>query len=528
MTARLVPALLLWCLLAGGAVQSSDIELESVPRPPSEGMLPALSDALQQAYQAVEQADTPERQAITYGHLGDLLFVHEYLAAARISYRNALQLNPEHAEWHHLLGMLEHADGRLDQAIAALDASIELRPESLSSLVRRGQLLMERGDVDAAIADFQRVLSVDARASAALAGMGKATLASGDHGRAANFLERALEIEPGASRLYQPLAMAYRGLGNTERAREHLARVGERAESVDDPAMARIMSLSLSPHLFLESALQQADSGNLESAAASLQRARQLDPGNALVLLNLGEVLARLGRIDQAHSAFSELVRVQPSAQAHFYLGQTHELADQLDTAAARYREALALDADHGDAKAALAGLLQIQGEPAQAASMFAQLAEIETDPSQARMLRYRQGLAAAAAGDCAQALSVLEDARQNADDMLPSVLLVLSRVRAVCPDVSREQLQQALSWAEQIYQAEPAMVTAETLAMVYASSSRFEDAEDLQAQAMFEALKQGVLESRPDLTANMQRYRDRQGALQAVSATDPLLGGGR
>ncbi|MEL7373868.1 MAG: hypothetical protein AAGJ36_05345, partial [Pseudomonadota bacterium] len=60
--------------------------------------------------------------------------------------------------------------------------------------------------------------------------------------------------------------------------------------------------------------------------------------------------------------------------------------------------------------------------------------------------------------------------------------------------------------------------------AMVYAALDRFEDAVDLQAEAMFEVLKLTGLERRPELQADMARYRSGQPALRAYAATDPLF----
>jgi hypothetical protein len=48
---------------------------------------------------------------------------------------------------------------------------------------------------------------------------------------------------------------------------------------------------------------------------------------------------------------------------------------------------------------------------------------------------------------------------------------------------------------------------------MVFAALGRFDDAVDLQAQAIFEALKRGQLEVRPDLQADMERYQNAQPA---------------
>jgi hypothetical protein len=61
------------------------------------------------------------------------------------------------------------------------------------------------------------------------------------------------------------------------------------------------------------------------------------------------------------------------------------------------------------------------------------------------------------------------------------------------------------------VYNANPSMETAEVYAIALAANDNFNEAIELQTQAIFEALKLGRLNDKPSLQANMQRYRNGQ-----------------
>ena len=84
----------------------------------------------------------------------------------------------------------------------------------------------------------------------------------------------------------------------------------------------------------------------------------------------------------------------------------------------------------------------------------------------------------------------------------------------------SLEQRQQALTAATAMYEREPDGDSAETLAMAAAANGHFQDAVDLQAQAMFEALRIGDQNQLAWLRENMTRYEAGQPANAAWPQT--------
>lgn len=528
MPVRRFATMLLTGLLAVGACAAAPaptpVRAERLAQAPG-----AVRAAVAAAYAQVEDARgrsaSPGATAAAYEHLGDVLYVHEFLAEARAAYGNAAALVPDRIAPHYLLGLIEFDEGDMERSLAHFDRVLELDRRHALALLRRGWVHINRGDPDAAARDFTNAIEADPDSAAALAGLGRAALDRREYGEAVDHLSAALALSPGASRLHHQLALAYRGLGQNDRAREHLARSGDAAVSVDDPLEARVGAESRSAQLYLERGAQSATDGDLESAALHLATAHQLAPEDPRVLLNYGAVLARLRRFDEAQSLFVRLVEVEPEVALNFvYLGRVEEARGEHGAAAAAYARALSLDDGHYEARKELS-LLQLEsGEFGAAAANYARLAA--QSPSVGERLRnlYRQGLAALGGGDCAAADTALETARAEAQEFVAPIADALARTRATCGASARRGLEEALEWAQAIYAREPGLESAETLAMVNAALGSFNDAVDFQAQAMFEAMKAGVLERRSALQANMELYRSRQPAQRPYADDDPVF----
>lgn len=502
------PILIVMLLLSLSVAARAGLdEVDPVDR---EATPPAVLEAIDQARAGVAASrdNPPELRAAAYGHLGDVLFAHGFSTQAEQAYRNARDLQPALADWHYLLGVLAIDRGQLGVAADHLSRAIERNPFDSVAHIRRGQVRLDQGQADRAEPDFERALALSPEAPAALAGMARVLLERNEYQAAADLLERALAVSPEATRLHQPLAMAYRGLGDIERAREQLAQAGSGDEPVADRLLSRVQAQSRSPQFYLEMALERAAIGDLDGARPLLAMALQLAPDDPGLLENYGEVVARLGDLDEAAAAFGRWTELAPeSARAQFLLGQVEELRGRLEAAKVAYRRTLARDADHAGAAEALAFVQLASGEFAAAEQSFAAL-QSGSRRDQGSRYGYWAALSMLAAGDCQRGQRALEDLREGFPEDA-DVLTALARVRASCGGADDEALEQALNWTEAVYQAAPTTESSAALAMVYAALGRFEDAVDLQAQAMFEALKEGILEQREDLRADMARYEE-------------------
>lgn len=525
-----VGAVLFAILVTGCAAQTTTpppeipaSQLDEMPGP----VRTAIDEARREVTAATESGESPAALADAWGQLGDVLFVHGFDEPARKAYRQAADLAPAQFSWHYLLGMVALSAENLTGAAEALDMALELEPDNQAALIRRGRVYLQAGSLEEAEADFRRALALQPESAAALGGLGRVAVAQERFREAVEWIEKALALEPGADSLQHPLGMAYRGLGQLDEARRHLELRGNRDPQVDDPLLARVQSRSRSPQFYLQLGLDLAEQGDLEGSLAMMARVLRLEPGNARALLNSGELLARVGRLDDARAVFERLAEAEPgSGRAHFYIGQVEELVGDPAAAMAAYRKALEIDETHEEARAALARTLLENGETEAAVRQFDILAEAAGSAAAELRHRYWQAMAEIRAGRCERAREAIERARALSNQPIVAVMDAHVRLHATCVPADAARLDEIVATAGQLYDANPGLESAETLAMAYAASGRFDEAVDLQMQAVFEAVKDGSIAARPDLQENLARYESGEAATLPYAPTHPIFGG--
>ena len=75
--------------------------------------------------------------------------------------RKAIDVAPERASTHNLLGRAQHGSGQLDQALASFDAALRYQPDLAQAHGNRGSVLSDLGRPDEAIESFDRALALD-------------------------------------------------------------------------------------------------------------------------------------------------------------------------------------------------------------------------------------------------------------------------------------------------------------------------------------------------------------------------------
>ncbi|MBY6204053.1 tetratricopeptide repeat protein [Halomonas denitrificans] len=530
-TFDVLPALLAGVLafvIASGAAAQDD-RLPEVPAPDLSDAAGPVRDALTEARNAMadllDNTDEPITRANAWLALGDAYFAHDYLPQAGAAWREVEALQPGRSDLAYRLGVLATLEGDSERAVARFSEALDQAfPDVLvPARIRRGRALLEQGDVLAAQADFEAALRLAPEAPAALGGLGRAALVDGRAEDAVELLSRSLAIDPAGTRLYFSLGQALRDLGRVDEARVALDRAGEGEPTIDDPIMLRIQQLSRSPQFYLEAGLAQADRGDFDAAVQMLSRGVSLAPENPDVVAAYGKVLARAGQYELARNALRQLRELgRMSAEDWVVLGQVEALTGSIEQALGAYAGALTLEPAMPEALEGRARIWLHQGEFDRAAGQFAELAEQAEAPAKRARMLYWQGMTRLASGDCEAARPHFQAAFDATTPRDAALLSALARMRASCLDVDADALDEALEWSERIYDARPGLASSETLAMVHAALGRFTDAVDLQAAAIFEALKAGELERRSDLQANLARYEAEQTAERPFAPDDP------
>ena len=141
----------------------------------------------------------------------------------------------------------------------------------------------------------------------------------------------------------------------------------------------------------------------VDEAISHYRRALQLNPRYARAHSNLGSALRKQEKLEEAIHHYREALRIKPDlADAHSNLGVALRSQGQLDAALVHYRKALLIDPDFADAHNNLANLLLSQGRTEQAVRHYRRVLRIEPDHADAHN---NLGTASESQGDLAGAL---------------------------------------------------------------------------------------------------------------------------
>lgn len=129
-------------------------------------------------------------------------------------------------------------------------------------------------------------------------------------------------------------------------------------------------------------------------AKAALDRARELEPGSAVVQLNFALLYLAQGKLDPAKESLYQVIKINPSkAAAHFLLGMIDFQQGRTELAGRRFRRALELDPDATpEARVFLARVLAAQGRTAEAVRELEQF--LDEHPAHAQAAAARELLA--------------------------------------------------------------------------------------------------------------------------------------
>ena len=188
-------------------------------------------------------------------------------------------------------------DGRVEEAIAALERALRLDPHFSSGYVQLGELYLERRMVDQAVAAVEQGLEVDAK-NAGLWGL-RAELhrARGEWAQSLAAYERAVDLQPADPALRNNLGNTYQVFGRA-----------------------------------MEALVQH-------------QRALALVPGDPETLLNMGNAFEMDGQYSQAIERYRRALAERGDfAGAWFNMGLVYEKIHQIENALAAYAKAVQLD----------------------------------------------------------------------------------------------------------------------------------------------------------------------------------------
>ena len=256
----------------------------------------------------------------------------EALAAGRI----AVEQRPESADAHSNLGAAQMNLEQFEAAGESFRRALEVDPRHVRALQNTAELLKRQGRFAEAVEGFQAVLARDRRYALAHASMGDALFHLGRYREALDSLRQAVTLQPNlpmVGTLHTLMGRASRELGRLDAAEEHFLRALE----IDPQNAVPLLDLA---------SLRSAQQRHRE-ADDLLSRARALQPNDPATLHNVAEALRKRGRHEEALAAFRDVLDVDPQfALAHAGMGDALFRLERYEEALQALATAVSLQPD--------------------------------------------------------------------------------------------------------------------------------------------------------------------------------------
>ncbi|HWY85823.1 MAG TPA: tetratricopeptide repeat protein [Gemmataceae bacterium] len=323
------------------------------------------------------------------------------LQAAEQIYRQILEVEPNHPDALHLLGVIASAVGQLETAVQYMERSLELRPDNAGAHYNLGNAFIKLGKIDEAVACYRRVLQLKPDYGEAHANLGFALRDQGNLDEAVLCYRRALALKPDFAEAHNNLGIALMDQGKLDEAvacyRRALDLKPAFAEAYNNLGVALKdqvkpdeavdcyqRALQLKPdyaEAYCNLGVALSEQGKLDEAVACYRQALALKPDYPEAQNNLGYVLMGQGKLDEAIACYQQALALKPDfAEAHNNLGIALKDQGKLDEAVASYRAALTLKPDFAEGHNNLGDALRRQGNLDAAVAHFRQALALKPD----------------------------------------------------------------------------------------------------------------------------------------------------
>ena len=270
---------------------------------------------------------------------------------ALVEIHRALELDPNRAEFHENLALLESGDATNAPSVEVeLKKAAALDPKSVNAKMLLAAFYARSGRWAEAEQVAQSAIATDAKNIAARAGLAEIYLKQGDQPKAVEVLRQAsqdLSSDPQGVRL---LADYYAGSGQLDKAKAEFA------------ALAAKYPKNLSVQKgYIRILLETKDFGAAQSVVTELMKKNSKDPEvaglNGIVLLNAGKAA-------DAVNALQSAVKDAPKdAFLQYWLGRAALAKGDASVAEASFRQAATLNPSNVEAEEALAQIAGQRGD---------------------------------------------------------------------------------------------------------------------------------------------------------------------
>jgi tetratricopeptide (TPR) repeat protein len=303
-----------------------------------QGLAHFKADRFADAASSFEQALKVRRESGVLHNLGVAYAKLGKLDEAVAIFQESLQSNPNSLTSHKNLGLALHQQRKFDEAAVHFGEAAQLDPADAAVHYDLGRVLYDAGRYEQAAASFRRAIERDHNLWTAHHDLGRCLVRLGKKEEAIACYEEAAQIKPDAADVHNNLGIL-------------LENIRKFPEAIDCFRRAlRFNPNSTEMHSNLGVAL--AGMGKLEEAAASYREALRIAPKSAEAHNNLGNALRTLGQLKESLEHLDQAIRIMPTyAEAYNNRGITQLHLGDAAAAIASYGRAIDLKPDYAEAR---------------------------------------------------------------------------------------------------------------------------------------------------------------------------------
>lgn len=299
--------------------------------------------------------------------------------------------------------------GKVDQALKAIDALQKKRPADVVPVFLRGRVLLQKGDRAGARQAMEESLKIDANYFPAVAMLAGLDNADGHPDAARTRLEGAIAYQPANVLAYQAL-VELRAAHGADKA--ELAGILRKAV---DAAPRNPLAHLLQAEFFLRTR-------EPKEALAVAEKANAALPDSPQLLDVLGRAQSANGEYDHAQASFQRIAELVPkSPLPYLRMASAHLLAGDRAAADEKLRKALTLDPQSLEAQQGLASLAMAAQKPDEALTISRNLQKQRPKEQVGYML---EGEIHAAAKNWDKAITAYRTGVKNSDSPALAVRL--------------------------------------------------------------------------------------------------------
>lgn len=159
-----------------------------------------------------------QQESQTYIEKGNQLSEMGKLGEAIVTYRQALELNPNFYLPYQKIGEILAKQGKYDEAITAFHQATKLNPNSVWPYHHLGSVLFQKGELEEATTAYRKAIELDPQVAWTHNGLGQVWLQKGNLSAAINEFEEAIGLKPNIDIFHRNLGIALARQGKSERA----------------------------------------------------------------------------------------------------------------------------------------------------------------------------------------------------------------------------------------------------------------------------------------------------------------------